>query len=147
MSIPGDGVVVQRRRIHAPHVGSGRPELRQDAHPVDDVDGLFPDVDAVAAGTRGGRALDDRGPKAVLGQPVGVVRPAMLAPTIRIRSFILRSSLRYDNWNAAFQFDYVEGAFQMSTAAGGRRRRADAVRNRELALEARPRCSPDPAPR
>src|SRR5580692_11422677 len=62
------------------------------------------------------------------------VRPAMLAPEIRIRSFILEAPPARIS-ETCIPLDYVEGAFQLSTHAGTRCR-ADAVRNRQLALGA-----------
>src|ERR1700689_5387282 len=62
------------------------------------------------------------------------VRPAMLAPEIRIRSFI-EALLALGLSETCVPFDYVEGAFQLSTRAGTGSR-ADAVRNRQLALDA-----------
>src|SRR5690606_28734702 len=56
---------------HPAQVGAGAADLRQQAHPVDDLDGGAADVDGVAAVARAGRALEEDGGEAEPVQPGG----------------------------------------------------------------------------
>jgi len=71
----GNRISIAIHKCQLPCIDMGRPELRQHAHALDDIDRAASHIHGVAATAYGVRPLDHRDVEAVAIEPVGQRRP------------------------------------------------------------------------